>query len=136
MSAKRGPYRKCYMVPHGTGFKYCRAIPKDLQPIEQKASLGQISSAGYPWVAETMAHALAHQHGQRILAFRAGCTTPPVHPSEFTAPDQTKERPGLTLIRKLNSGSGFEHPAVKYPGLRRACARRFIELVGNSIPRI
>ena len=70
MSAKRGPYRKCYIVPHGRGFKYCRAVPKDLQPIEQKQAwvkyLGPVSRA----VAETMAHALAYEHGRRILALR------------------------------------------------------------------
>ena len=70
MSAKRGPYRKCYLVPHGRGFKYLRAIPKDLQPVEQKKAwvkyLGPVSRP----VAETMAHALAHEHGKRILAFR------------------------------------------------------------------
>ena len=70
MSAKRGPYRKCYIVPHGRGFKYCRAVPKDLQPIEGKQAwvkyLGPVSRA----VAETMAHALAYEHGRRILALR------------------------------------------------------------------
>ena len=70
MSTKRGPYRKCYIVAHGAGFKYCRAIPKDLQPIEQKQAwvkyLGPVSRP----VAETMAHGLAYEHGLRILALR------------------------------------------------------------------
>ena len=57
MSDKRGPYRKCYLVPHRTGFKYCRAVPKDLQALEGKQAwvkyLGPVSRA----VAETMAPA-------------------------------------------------------------------------------
>ena len=74
MSAKRGPYRKCYLVPHGRGFKYLRAIPKDLQAAEKKQAwvkyLGPVSRTE----AETLAHALAHEFcmtaGTRRLASR------------------------------------------------------------------
>ncbi len=58
--------------PSQTGFKYCRAVPKDLQSIEGKQAwvkyLGPVSRA----VAETMAHGLAFEHGRRILALRGG----------------------------------------------------------------
>ena len=74
MSAKRGPYRKCYLVPHGRGFKYVRAIPKDLQAIEQKQAwvkyLGPVSRS----VAETMAHAWLTSTAGGILAFRGQAT--------------------------------------------------------------
>ncbi|KAB2938275.1 MAG: hypothetical protein K8F92_16700 [Hyphomicrobium sp.] len=72
MSADRGPYRKSYIVPHGSGFKYLRAIPKDLQPLEKNKQawvkyLGPVSRTE----AATLAHALAHEHGRRIMALRA-----------------------------------------------------------------
>ena len=68
MSAKRGPSRKCYLVPHRTGFKYCRAVPKDLQPVEQKKAWVKYLGAVSRPVAETMAHALAHEHGKSWLS--------------------------------------------------------------------
>ncbi len=70
MSAKRAPTGSVTCSLTGRGFKYCRAVPKDLQPIEGKQAwvkyLGPVSRA----VAETMAHALAYEHGRRILALR------------------------------------------------------------------
>ena len=71
MRTGRGSYRKSYIVPHGNGFKYLRRVPKDIQHIENKSAwvkcLGNVSRAE----AETLAHALAHEHGTRILALRA-----------------------------------------------------------------
>lgn len=72
MSADRGPYRKSYIVPHGSGFKYLRAIPKDLQPLEKNKQawvkyLGPVSRTE----AATLAHGLAHEHGKRIFVLRA-----------------------------------------------------------------
>ena len=58
-------------MPHGLGFKYLRAVPKDLQALEHKQAwvkcLGVISRRE----AETLAHALAYQHERRIEALRA-----------------------------------------------------------------
>ena len=77
MSTKRGPYRKCYLVPHGAGFKYCRAVPRDLQSVEKRAPwvkyLGPVSRP----VAETMAHRLAYEHGRRILELRGASVLRP-----------------------------------------------------------
>ena len=71
MGTGRGHYRKCYIVPHGHGFKYVRAVPKDIQPLENKRTwvkcLGNVSRAE----AETLAHGLAYEHGKRILALGA-----------------------------------------------------------------
>ncbi len=110
MSAKRGPYRKCYLVPHGRGFKYLRAIPKDLQAIEQKQAwvkyLGPVSRAE----AETLAHALAHQHGRRILDLRGSPivqSTPTLErqgSAEFAAAAQDQRRPSLRPLRRRDAG--------------------------------
>ena len=150
MSAKRGPYRKCYLVPHGRGFKYLRAIPKDLQAVEQKQAwvkyLGPVSRP----VAETMVHALAHEHGRRILTFRG---------SPSSQPRATFERPcssglagrvaeeAVTAVRVTSTeiaapGRGLMDLVLLWEKARRPrseisrakarlCARRFIELVGN-----
>ena len=71
MRDKRGLYRKSYIVAHGRGFKYVRAIPKDLQDIEKKCAWVKCLGAVGRAEAETQAHALAHEHGKRILALRA-----------------------------------------------------------------
>ena len=133
MSAKRGPYRKCYLVPHRTGFKYCRAVPKDLQPIEGKRAwlkcLGPVSRA----VAETIAHALAYEHGKRILAFRAGCTdAESASLAEFAVPDQTKQRPGLTLMQLVELWERVRRARSEIARSKaRRCVRRFIDLIGE-----
>ena len=150
MSAKRGPYRKCYLVPHGRGFKYLRAVPKDLQPVEQKKAWVKYLGAVSRPVAETMAHALAHEHGKRILAFRE---------SSPGQPWLTFERPGSSELAgcapKEAESAAPDTPAAIAPPRRglmdlvllwervrrprseisrakaRLCARRFVELVGN-----
>lgn len=70
-TVSRGPYRKSYLVPHGRGWKYVKAVPKALQRIEGKiqwrAYLGVVSRAE----AEIEAHKLAAQHGNRILTLNA-----------------------------------------------------------------
>jgi hypothetical protein len=80
MRTGRGHYRKSYIVPHGRGYKYVRAVPEDLRYIENKSAwvkcLGNVSRAE----PETLAHGLAYEHGRRILALRAlnpGRSPPP-----------------------------------------------------------
>ena len=149
MSAKRGPYRKCYLVPHRTGFKYCRAVPKDLQSIEGKQAwvkyLGPVSRA----VAETMAHALAYDHGRRILALRG--ETIEVDPSYNGVSICSITGSALRLATSVKGPTTIDDgsAAVKLGDLvglwervraprsaisrarSRLCARRFIDLVGN-----
>ena len=142
MSAKRGPYRKCYLVPHGRGFKYLRAIPKDLQVIEQKKvwvkCLGPVSRP----MAETMAHALAHEHGMRILAFReqapgGQCAKPTPERSREVAPflpcvpHETAEAE-LSMSHMVALWEKVRSPrsAAGKAKIRR-CVRRFHELVGR-----
>ena len=139
MSDKRGPYRKCYLVPHRTGFKYCRAVPKDLQAIEGKQAwvkyLGPVSRV----VAETMAHALAYEHGRRILALRGGTlvgaeVTPPrivVSPRTAVVPPSIKVMDLVSIWERVRT------PRSEISRRRsRLCARRFIELVGDIDVRI
>lgn len=68
---KRGPYRKSYIVRHGRGFKFVRAIPKELQPLEGKKAyvvwLGVIDRSD----AETRAHDLAAEFGRRMKRLEA-----------------------------------------------------------------
>ena len=116
MSAKRGPYRRCYLVPHRTGFKYCRAVPKDLQPTEGKQAwvkyLGPVSRA----VAETMAHALAYEHGRRILALRGEKFE--LNPLLVRAPPLASSPPwdagamALKLMDLVGYGNGSGHLEV------------------------
>ena len=65
MGSRPRHYRRCYVVPHGLGFKYLRAVPKDLQAIEHKQAwvkcLGVVSRRE----AETLAHALALRETDR-----------------------------------------------------------------------
>ena len=146
MSAKRGPYRKCYLVPHGRGFKYLRAIPKDLQAAEQKQAwvkyLGPVSRAE----AETLAHALAHEHGKRILTLRGSWS---VQPGLFERSDSSEHAAEPTVAATATSGGapaplrlGLMDLVLLWEKVRRPrseisrakarlCARRFVELVGN-----
>ena len=142
MSAKRGPYRKCYLVPHGRGFKYLRAIPKDLQAVEQKKAwvkyLGAVSRAE----AETLAHALAHEHGRRILTFRGSPSSQPrvsklagriameAVAVPISATESSPPRRGLTDLVLL--WERVRRPRSQISRAKaRLCARRFVELVGN-----
>ena len=65
-------YRRCYIVPHRRGFKYLRAVPKDLQAIEHKQAWVKCLGVINRREAETLAHALAYEHDRRIEALRAG----------------------------------------------------------------
>ena len=140
MSAKRGPYRKCYLVPHGRGFKYLRAIPKDLQAVEQKKAwvkcLGAISRAE----AETLAH-----DGRRILVLRGSPVSLPtptckkLGPAAFArrvreeaqpaAPDTPSQRGLMDLVLLWER---VRRPRSEISRAKaRLCARRFTELVGD-----
>lgn len=149
MSAKRGPYRKCYLVRHGAGFKYCRAVPKDLQPIEKKQAwvkyLGSVSRAE----AETLAHALAHEHGKRILALRGHPapaiqildSAPGPHSIDVPAAPDAKFEPQVAPLATAPKQSVRDLLAlwerVRAPrsqiGRAKAkrCVRRFVDLIGN-----
>lgn len=127
MRVKRGPYRKSYIVRHRAGFKYCRAVPKDLQPVEKKQAwvkyLGPVSLA----VAETMAHALAHQHGERILAFRARSNA-----DMASVQAQPKKHPGLTLMQLVELWERVRVPRSEIARSKvRRCVRRFNDLIGH-----
>ena len=65
-------YRKCYIVAHGRGFKYLRAVPRDLQAIEHRQAWVKCLGVINRREAETLAHALAYEHERRIEALRAG----------------------------------------------------------------
>ena len=56
------------------GFKYLRAVPKDLQSIEHKQAWVKCLGVIRRREAETLAHALAYEHERRIQALRAGLT--------------------------------------------------------------
>lgn len=155
MSAKRGPYRKCYLVPHGRGFKYIRAVPKDLQPLEKRKAwvkyLGPVSRA----VAETLAHALAHEHGRRILevrgypsvatpseVMRAAATAsrvsrerdplPETVVPQETSPSSTSGTPSRSLSDLVALWERVRSPRSAIGRAKaRLCVRRFKELVGN-----
>ena len=71
MGSRPRHYRKCYIVTHGRGFKYLRAVPKDLQAIEHKQAWVKCLGVINRREAETLAHALAYQHERRIEALRA-----------------------------------------------------------------
>ena len=132
MSAKRGPYRKCYLVPNRTGFKYCRAVPKDLQPIEQKQAwvkyLGPVSRA----VAETMAHALAYEHGRRILALRGESLTEPEAIPTRNLPGTAVVSPSISVMDLVSMWERVRTPRSEI-SKRRAhlCAHRFVEIIGD-----
>ena len=71
IQGKRGPYPKSYVVPHGRGFKYVRAIPKDLQRLEKKCAWVKCLGAVSRSEARSKARVLALEHGKRIAALRA-----------------------------------------------------------------
>jgi len=161
MRTGRGSYRKCYIVPHGNGFKYVRGVPKDIQHLENKRTwvkcLGNVSRAE----AETLAHALAHEHGKRILALRGLAksepeTLPTIRDGGNVTPTTTRpvcadgepnkcagaEVPDLRngrrphLMRLVNLWERRKSPRSQI-GLARTklCVRRFIELVGDVEPQ-
>ena len=72
MGSRPRHYRKCYIVTHGRGFKYLRAVPKDLQAIEHKQAWVKCLGVINRREAETLAHALAYEHERRIETLRAG----------------------------------------------------------------
>ena len=157
MRTGRGSYRKCYIVPHGRGFKYLRAVPKDIQHLENRRAwvkcLGNVSRAE----AETLAHALAHEHGKRILVLRGLASgAPETPPTEFadgqnSAPSGTlptcpnaepvPETPNLRdgrrphLMRLVDLWERRKSPRSQIGLARtRLCVRRFVELVGDLEP--
>ena len=147
MDGVRGSYRKCYIVPHGRGFKYVRAVPKDLRHLENKSAwvkcLGNVSRME----AETLAHGLAYEHGKRILAFRAlkrgdprssnsaqiiELPTPVLSPAATAfvcIPPNGPTRSLEDLIRLWERVRKPRSPISR--AKTRLCARRFAQLWGN-----
>jgi hypothetical protein len=70
MRTGRSSYRKCYVVPHGNGFKYVRGVPRDIQHVENRRAWVKCFGSVSRLEAETLAHGLAYEHGKRILALR------------------------------------------------------------------
>ncbi len=71
MRRARGRYRGLYLMPHGRGFKYLRAVPKDLWAVEGRTAWVKCLGAVSRPQAEILAHQLAALHGQRIEELRA-----------------------------------------------------------------
>ena len=71
MGRARGRYRGLYLVPHGRGFKYLRAVPKDLRAVEGRTAWVKCLGAVSRLQAEILAHQLAALHGQRIADLRS-----------------------------------------------------------------
>lgn len=151
MGRGRGHYRKCYIVAHGPGFKYVRAIPEDLRHIEKKSAwvkcLGSVSRLE----AETLAHGLAYEHGKRILALRGlaksdpqalpigqcqeGQNGTPSIADQASSPPPNGQRPQRSLMRLVDLWERRKSPRSQIGLARtRLCVRRFIDLVGDLEP--
>ncbi len=133
-------YRKCYIVTHGKGFKYVRAVPKDLQPVEGKQAWVKCLGVINRREAETMAHALAYEHERRIEAFRAARTSNGSltlaagegNPRTSTTPQHAEPSNDLLLMRLVDLWVRVRAPRspTSIKSMKR-CVRRFMTINGN-----
>ena len=112
MRTGRGSYRKCYIVPHGNGFKYLRRVPEDIQHLENRRAwvkcLGSVSRLE----AETLAHVLAYEHGKRILALRAFAKGEPLILPTIRAEGRQNGTPTVALPVSANDEATAHAPEL------------------------
>ena len=139
MGTRPRHYRRCYVVPHGRGFKYIRAIPKDLQAVEGRKAwvkcLGVISRRE----AETLAHVFAYQHERRIEFLRGRLCFGGPYPASLDAEpilpathQPIEPRPDLPMSRLIDLWVRIRSPRspTSIKSMRR-CVRRLTTLIGN-----
>ena len=129
-------YRKSYIVTHGRGFKYMRAVPKDLQVIEHKQAWVKCLSVISRGEAETLAHALAYQHERRIEALRADLALMNLC-CQATSPTPSIQKPGEqpdVIPFDVAGGLWVSVRAPRSPtsikSMKR-CVRRFAALIAD-----
>jgi integrase len=140
MGSRPRHYRKCYIVTHGRGFKYLRAVPKDLQAIEHKQAWVKCLGVINRREAETLAHALAYEHERRIEALRADLACNGVShlaSTDYDATASVTQRlvqgpDDLPLMRLVDLWVRVRAPRspTSIKSMRR-CVRRFVTLIGD-----